>query len=82
MSLRNINQGNNSKMDFPPLRLTKNKVCELLSSSRDKLDSLIKRDSTFPRPIKEGNTRQAPVYFDYQSVMGWWAKQVQASEAI
>lgn len=82
MSLRNINQGNNSEVDFSPLRLTKNKVCDLLSSSRDKLDSLIKRDSTFPRPIKEGNTRQAPVYFDYQSLMDWWNKQVQESKAI
>lgn len=46
------------------LRLTLKETCHLLSVQRDKLNKLIKDDPTFPRPIKEGTTRQAAVYFD------------------
>lgn len=74
-----LNQSNNT-MGLVPLRLTKDMVCQLLSVSRDKIDKLVKTDSTFPRPIKEGTTRQAAVYYDYQSIVHWWNAQVVAAE--
>lgn len=58
-----------------PLRITFNQACEILSISRDNLRNLIIRDKSFPRPIKCGNTRQAPVYFDYIELNNWHEKQ-------
>lgn len=63
---------NNRMGHLKKLRVTQNEVCEMLSCSRNHLNSLVKRDSTFPRPIKGGITKQASVYFDYQSVVSWW----------
>lgn len=58
------------------LRLTKNQTCDLLAIGTDKLNKLVKDDSTFPRPIKDGNTRQASVYFDRISIEEWWYKKL------
>ena len=57
------------------LRLTKNEVCHILSIKADKLAKLIQTDVSFPRPIKEGITRQAAVYFDRQDVESWWSNK-------
>ncbi|MEG0026520.1 MAG: AlpA family transcriptional regulator [Bacilli bacterium] len=57
------------------LRLTKNEVCHILSIKADKLAKLIQTDVSFPRPIKEGVTRQAAVYFDRQDVENWWGNK-------
>jgi predicted DNA-binding transcriptional regulator AlpA len=70
----------NNTMKLVPLRITKKEVMSLLSCSRDYLDKLTRDDSTFPRPIKEGVTRQASVYFDYQSIVDWWNAKVEASK--
>lgn len=74
-----LNQSNNT-MGLMPLRLTKDTTCQLLSVSRDRLDKLVKTDPTFPRPIKEGVTRQAAVYFDRQSIEDWWNAKVVAAK--
>ena len=57
------------------LRLTKNEVCHILSIKADKLAKLIQTDVSFPRPIKHGIARQAPVYFDRQDVESWWSNK-------
>lgn len=57
------------------LRLTKNEVCHILSIKADKLTKLIQTDVSFPRPVKEGVTRQAAVYFDRQDVENWWCNK-------
>ena len=57
------------------LRLTKNEVCHILSIKADKLAKLIQPDVSFPRPIKDGIARQAPVYFDRQDVESWWSNK-------
>lgn len=62
-----------------PLRIQLKKVCKLLDISRDTLGQLIHTDSTFPRPIKSGQTKQAPVYFDYADVLQWHENQKQSS---
>ncbi|KQE52369.1 AlpA family transcriptional regulator, partial [Acinetobacter pittii] len=50
------------------IRITKNEVCFLLSIKADKLRKLIAEDMDFPRPIKDGKTRQAAVYFDLNAI--------------
>ena len=57
------------------LRLTKNEVCHILSIKADKLIKLIQTDLSFPRPVKEGVTRQAAVYFDRQDLENWWGNK-------
>jgi predicted DNA-binding transcriptional regulator AlpA len=60
------------------LRLTVNEVCHLLSIRRDKLNKLVKSDPDFPIPIKEGTSRQAPVYYDRVELDKWWENKKQA----
>ena len=60
------------------LRLTMNEVCHFLSVQRDKLNKMVKDDPTFPRPIKEGFTRQSAVYFDHSELIEWWEVKKQA----
>lgn len=59
------------------MRLTLNEVCHLLSVQRDKLNKLVKDDPSFPKPVKEGKSRQSPVYFDYSELVNWWEDQKQ-----
>jgi len=35
----------------------------------------VRTDASFPRPIKEGDTKQAPVYFDYAELVDWHNSQ-------
>lgn len=58
-------------MNIQPLRITFKDTCALLRVSRSGLDNLIKKDRTFPTPIKLGESRQAPVYFDYKDILEW-----------
>lgn len=53
------------------LLATKNDVCTMLSMGRDALDRLIKKDGNFPRPIKNGESRQASVYFKVKDIHKW-----------
>ena len=63
----------------PPLRLSLPRVCDLLDLSREGLRKLQRRDPSFPRPIKQGTTRQASVYFDYAELIAWHESQKGAS---
>ncbi|MFH6911273.1 helix-turn-helix transcriptional regulator [Acinetobacter sp. AM3-2] len=60
------------------LRLTMNETCHFLSVQRDKLNKMVKDDASFPRPIKEGTSRQAAVYFDHSELIEWWEEKKQA----
>ena len=53
-------------------------VCNELSMSRNGLKKLIAKDPTMPRPIKLGNTRQSPVYFDSGELEAWIESKKQA----
>ena len=57
-----------------PIRVTYNQTCELLSITRNTLRDLRLNDPTFPKGYKAGSTRQAPVYFDYNSLVEWHKK--------
>lgn len=59
-------------MALEGLKLIKRKeLCEALGFSTTALDDLIKRDPTFPRPIKMGESRQAAVMFRLREVDSW-----------
>ena len=38
---------------------------------------MVKDDLSFPRPIKEGQTRQSAVYFDLSELVEWWEEKKQ-----
>lgn len=75
---RNTEVYKGDSIGMQKLRLTIKDVCHLLSIGRDKLNKLINNDPSFPRPIKEGFTRQAAVYFDRSELVEWWENQKQA----
>lgn len=51
----------------------------MLSIKADKLRKLIIEDETFPRPIKDGQNRQSPVYFDLNAIEAWWQSRLENS---
>lgn len=54
-----------------PIRIQFKTACKLLDMSRESLRHLIRTDDTFPRPIKMGDSKQSPVYFDYEGLISW-----------
>ena len=48
-----------------------NDVCEYFGVSRDGLRKIQLRNPDFPKPIKLGDTKQAPVYFDLKEIEQW-----------
>lgn len=48
-----------------------NEVCEYFGVSRDGLRKIQLRNPDFPKPIKLGDTKQAPVYFDLKEIEQW-----------
>lgn len=65
-------------MTITPIRIQFKKTCELLDISRESLRHIVRTDKTFPRPIKTGESKQAPVYFDYAELVEWHNKQKQS----
>ena len=63
-------------MTILPVQIQFKTVCLVLDRSRETLRSLIKNDPTFPRPIKMGNSKQSPVYFDYIAIIEWHKAQM------
>lgn len=65
------------------LRLNMKQVCHLLGCSRDMIHKYIREDPLFPKPLKQGTTRQAPVFFDTQEIVDWykgWKEQVRTND--
>ena len=56
-------------------------LCDWLDLSRSGLDKLRKKDPTFPKPIKDGNTRQAAAYYVVDEVSAWLASKIEARDA-
>jgi predicted DNA-binding transcriptional regulator AlpA len=63
------------QINLLPLRLTFNQACQLLNLSREGLRLLSKRDNSFPKPMKMGNSQRAAVYFDRQELCTWYEDQ-------
>ena len=60
-----------------PLRVSQKTTCQMLDLSSEGLRKLMAKDPTFPKPYKAGQTRQAPVYFDYAELVQWHNNQKQ-----
>lgn len=58
-------------MYINPIRVQFKTACELLDISRESLRHLVGSDKNFPQAIKTGDTKQAPVYFDYAELVEW-----------
>lgn len=55
--------------------LTFAEVCSALRRSRATIYKMMAKDSTFPRPIKDGDSRQARAYFDAGELQTWIEQQ-------
>lgn len=62
--------------------MRKNRVAEKLDVSPSGLDKLIRRDPTFPRPIKFGQSRQSAAFFPPDEVDEWLERQKSARGAV
>ena len=58
-------------VEASPIRVSQKTTCELLDVSRQTLLNIIERVADFPKPIKDGDSRQSSVYFDYQELLDW-----------
>jgi len=56
-------------------------LCEWLDLSRSGLDKLRKKDPTFPKPLKDGDTRQAAAYYVVSEVESWLRSKIEARDA-
>lgn len=56
-------------------------LCEWLDLSRSGLDKLKKKDPSFPKPIKDGDTRQAAAYYVVAEVDAWLRSKIEARDA-
>ena len=65
-------------MTISPIRVQFKTACQILDVSRESLRHIVRTDATFPRPIKTGDTKQAPVYFDYAELVEWHNSQKQS----
>ncbi|MDN4882398.1 helix-turn-helix transcriptional regulator, partial [Escherichia coli] len=56
-------------------------LCKAIGQTRSGLDKLRKKDPTFPKPIKFGDTRQAAAYYVIAEVNAWLASKIEARDA-
>lgn len=57
--------------DIKQIRIQFGKACQLLDVTRESLRHTMRKDPTFPVALKQGTTKQAPVFFDYQELLDW-----------
>jgi len=63
-----------------PIRIQFSTACQLLDVTRESLRHTIRKDPTFPRPMKMGTSKQAPVFFDYAELIEWHNSKKAAAE--
>ncbi|MNF80535.1 hypothetical protein D3C85_1799730 [compost metagenome] len=56
-------------------------LCSWIDLSRSGLDKLRKKDPTFPKPIKDGESRQAAAYYVVAEVEAWLQAKIEARDA-
>lgn len=62
-----------------PIRIQLSTACQLLDVTRESLRHIIRKDPTFPRPMKMGTSKQSPVFFDYQELIEWHNSKKEAA---
>ncbi|WP_166167724.1 transcriptional regulator [Acinetobacter sp. SA01] len=65
-------------MTIKPIRVQFKTACQILDVSRESLRHIVRTDADFPKAIKMGTAKQAPVYFDYAELVEWHNKQKQS----
>lgn len=55
-------------------------LCNKLDLSRSGLDKLRKKDPTFPKPIKDGEARQAAAFYVVAEVDAWIKAKIEARD--
>ncbi|WP_374527983.1 transcriptional regulator [Acinetobacter sp.] len=64
-----------------PIRIQFSTACQILDVTRESLRHTIRKDPSFPRPVKMGTSKQSPVFFDYQELVDWHnSKKASATE--
>lgn len=63
-------------------RVSQPKLCYWLDITRSGLEKLRKKDPSFPKPIKDGETRQAAAYYVMAEVEAWLESQIAARDAV
>jgi len=56
-------------------------LCDWLDLSRSGLDKLRKKDPTFPKPLKDGETRQAAAFYVVAEVEAWLRSKIAERDA-
>lgn len=56
-------------------------LCHWLDLSRSRLEKLRKTDPTFPKPIKDGDSRQAAVFYVVAEVEAWLQAKIEQRDA-
>ena len=62
-----------------PIRIQFSTACQLLDVTRESLRHTIRKDPSFPRPLKMGTSKQSPVFFDYQELVEWHKSKKEAA---
>lgn len=62
------------------LMVRKPTLCRALDMSPSGLEKLLAKDLTFPRPIKNGTSRQSGCYFLMEEVRAWLLTKVAARD--
>ncbi len=69
-------------MAISQIRIQFKTTCQLLDVSRETLRSLVRNDPTFPKALKQGTSKQSPVYFDYIQIIEWHKAQMKKLDAV
>lgn len=56
-------------------------LCTWLDLTRSGLDKLRKKDPSFPKPLKDGDARQAAAYYVVAEVEAWLESKIAARDA-
>lgn len=57
-------------------------LCQWLDVTRSGLAKLRAKDPSFPKPIKDGESRQAAAYYVREEVDAWLSAKIEARDAI
>ncbi|MCQ4258845.1 transcriptional regulator [Pseudomonas stutzeri] len=60
--------------------ISQTEVCKAIGQTRSGLQKLREKDSTFPKPIKFGATRQSASYYVVAEVNAWLRAKIEARD--
>lgn len=63
-----------------PWRIKLLELCEILGITRAQLKKFMDTDPSFPKPLKDFNTRRSGVYFDTEQVKIWMKNNYEINE--